>query len=333
MIEVVNFDLDWVAPARLSPEGPIMRLLRASLLASLLIALPSLAGAADQTVRIGYQKYGNLLLLKQHGGLDAHLKPLGFTAEWSEFPSGPPILEAMRAGAIDFGQTGDAPPVFAQAGRTDLVYVANEPAAPLGEAILVPKDSPLRSLADLKGRRVALNKGSNVHFFLVKALEKAGVAYRDITPVFLAPADARTAFESGAVDAWAIWDPYLAAAQAATGARTLSTAEGIAGNLQFYLADRSFAARNPKVVQAITDAVREVDDWEGAHPADAAAELAEAIKLPVPVVATALGRQAHGVAPLSPEVTAGQQAVADTFLALHLIPKKLDVGAVVWPGP
>ncbi len=307
--------------------------LRSALLAALLLVTPTLAGAADLTVRIGYQKYGNLLLLKQHGGLDARLKPLGAAADWSEFPSGPPILEAMRAGAIDFGQTGDAPPVFAQAGRTDLVYVAAEPAAPQGEAILVPKDSAIRSVLDLKGKRVALNKGSNVHFFLVKALEKAGLPYGAISTVFLAPADARAAFESGAVDAWAIWDPYLASAQAATGARTLTNAEGIAGNLQFYLADRTFATKNPQVIAAITDAVREVDDWEAKHPDEAAAELGEAIKLPAPVVATALARQAHGVAALSPEVTAGQQAVADTFLALHLIPKKLDVASTVWkPG-
>ncbi|RYC31254.1 aliphatic sulfonate ABC transporter substrate-binding protein [Lichenibacterium minor] len=311
-----------------------MRLLRTALATALILAAPPLAAAADRSVRIGFQKYGNLLLLKQHGGLDARLKPLGYAAEWSEFPSGPPILEAMRAGAIDFGQTGDAPPIFAQAGRTDLVYVANEPAAPDGEAILVPKDSGIRSLADLKGRRVALNKGSNVHYFLVKALEKAGLSYGDVSPVFLAPADARAAFESGAVDAWAIWDPYLAAAQAATGARTLATAEGVAGNLQFYLADRTFAAQNPKAVAAITDAVREVDAWEAAHPAEAAAELAAAIKLPVPVVATALGRQAHGVLPIGPDVTADQQAVADAFLKLHLIPAKLDVAAAVWkPSP
>ena len=299
------------------------------LAAGLLLALALPARAADHTVRIGYQKYGNLLLLKQHGGLDARLKPLGFAAEWAEFPSGPPILEAMRAGAIDVGQTGDAPPIFAQAGRTDLVYVANEPPAPTGEAILVPKDSTVASLADLKGKRVALNKGSNVHFLLVKALEKAGLAYRDITPVFLAPADARAAFERGAVDAWAIWDPYLAAAQAATGARTLATGEGLAGNIQFYLADARFAKAEPQVVAAIVAAVREVDDWEAAHPDEAAAELAEAVKLPKPVVATALARQAHGVAPLTPAVTAGQQAVADAFLDLHLIPKKLDVGSIV----
>ena len=195
-------------------------------------------------------------------------------------PVGPPILEAMRAGAIDFGQTGDAPPIFAQAGLTSLVYVAAEPPAPKGEAILVPKDSEIRSLADLRGKRVALNRGSNVHFLLVKALERAGLAYGDVRPVFLALSDARAAFEGGAVDAWAIWDPYLAAAQADTGARTLATGEGLAGNIQFYLADKDFTAANPTAVSATVGAVHDVDDWETAHPDRAAAELGEAISFP-----------------------------------------------------
>ncbi len=299
----------------------------------LLALMLSMAHAADRTVRIGYQKYGNLLLLKEHGGLDDRLRPLGFGTEWTEFPSGPPLLEALRAGAIDFGQTGEAPPIFAQAGRASLLYVANEPAAPRGEAILVPKDSAIASLAGLKGKRVALNKGSNVHYLLVRALEKAGLAYGDITPVFLAPADARAAFESGSVDAWAIWDPYYAAAQAATGARTLATGEGIAPNVQFYLAAKPFAVTNPGVIEAIVAAVRDVDRWETEHPNEAAAELALALKLPAAVVVTALGRQSYGPAPLTPEVVAGQQAVADSFLALKLIPKKLDIADVVWkPG-
>ncbi len=301
-------------------------------LAIFALLLPA-AHAAEQTIRIGYQKYGNLLLLKEHGGLDERLKPLGYTPDWTEFPSGPPLLEALRAGAIDFGQTGEAPPIFAQAGKAALLYVANEPAAPRGEAILVPKDSAISSLAELKGKRVALNKGSNVHYLLVRALEKAGLAYGDITPVFLAPADARAAFESGAVDAWAIWDPYYAAAQAATGARTLATGEGIAPNVQFYLAAKPFAVSHPAVIEAVVAAVRDVDRWEVEHPAEAAAELAAALKLPEAVVATALGRQSYGPAPLTPEVVAGQQAVADSFLALKLIPKKLDIADVVWkPG-
>ena len=309
------------------------RAVRLKFILALLALTAAVAHASERTVRIGYQKYGNLLLLKEHGGLDERLKPLGYGTEWTEFPSGPPLLEALRAGAIDFGQTGEAPPIFAQAGRADLLYVANEPAAPRGEAILVPKDSAITSLSDLKGKRIALNKGANVHYLLVRALEKAGLAYGDVTPVFLAPADARAAFESGSVDAWAIWDPYYAAAQAATGARTLATGEGIAPNVQFYLAAKPFATTKPEVIDAIVVAVRDVDHWEVDHPNEAAAELARAIKLPEAVVATALGRQSYGLAPLTPEIVAGQQAVADSFLALKLIPKKLDIADVVWkPG-
>ena len=188
----------------------------------------------DKVVRIGFQKYGKLVLLKSKGSLEARLKALGYGVTWTEFPSGPPLLEAINVGAIDFGNTGEAPPIFAQAAGAPIRYVAYEPPAPAGEAILVPKDSPLKSVADLRGRKVALNKGSNVHYLLVKALEKAGVKYSDITPVFLAPADARAAFERGSVDAWAIWDPFQAAAESATAARTLADGRGIVANYQFY---------------------------------------------------------------------------------------------------
>jgi sulfonate transport system substrate-binding protein len=181
------------------------------------IALAAIIGAGtaqaqDKVVRIGFQKYGKLVLLKSKGFLEEKLKPLGYTGVWTEFPSGPPLLEAINAGAIDFGNTGEAPPIFAQAAGAPLLYVAYEPPAPRGEAILVPKDSPLKSVAELKGRKVAFNKGSNVHYLLVKALENAGLKYSDVQPVFLAPADARAAFERGSVDAWAIWDPFQAAA-------------------------------------------------------------------------------------------------------------------------
>jgi len=192
----------------------------------------------DKVVRIGFQKYGKLVLLKSKATLEGKLKAAGYSVVWTEFPSGPPLLEALNVGAIDFGNAGEAPPIFAQAAGAPLQYVAYEPPAPRGEAILVPKDSRLNSVADLRGKKVALNKGSNVHYLLVKALEKAGVKYSEIEPVFLAPADARAAFERGAVDAWVIWDPYLSAAEAATGARTLSDGTGIVSNYQFYFSSK-----------------------------------------------------------------------------------------------
>jgi hypothetical protein len=145
---------------------------------------------------------------------------------------------------VDFGTVGEAPPIFAQAAGANLVYVGNEPPSPGSEAIVVPKDSKLRSLADLKGKKVVLNKGSNVHYLLVKALEKAGLGYKDIDVVYLPPADARAAFERGAVDAWAIWDPFLAAAEKQLGARVLADGKGLVANHQFYLAARPYAEKN-----------------------------------------------------------------------------------------
>src|ERR1700744_1040328 len=214
-----------------------------------------------KVVRIGYQKYGKLVLLKGRGTLEGKLKPLGYSVAWTEFPSGPPLLEALNVGAMDFGITGETPPIFAQAAGAPLVYLAYDPPAPRGEAILVPKDSPIKSVADLKGKKVALNKGSNVHYLLVKALEKAGVKYSDITPVFLAPADARAAFERGSVDAWAIWDQFQAAAETATEAKTLVDGTDTVPNYQFYLSSQKFLESDPRAIDAILAELREVDDW------------------------------------------------------------------------
>ena len=160
------------------------RLLGALSAAALAAALPRPALAASDTLRIGYQKYGTLVLLKAQGALEKRLAPLGIQVKWAEFPGGPQLLEALNVGSVDFGTTGETPPIFAQAAGADLQYVAYEPAAPKGEAIVVAKDSPLKSVKDLKGKRVALNKGSNVHYLLVKALEKAGLKYEDVQTVF-----------------------------------------------------------------------------------------------------------------------------------------------------
>jgi sulfonate transport system substrate-binding protein len=282
----------------------------------------------DKVVRIGFQKYGKLVLLKSKGTLEDKLKAAGYRVVWTEFPSGPPLLEALNVGAIDFGNTGEAPPIFAQAAGAPIQYVAYEPPAPKGEAILVPKDSKLNSVADLRGKKVALNKGSNVHYLLVKALEQAGVKYSEIEPVFLAPADARAAFERGAVDAWVIWDPFQAAAEAATGARTLADGTGIVSNYQFYFASKKFLESDPKVVDLVLAQLNEVDDWAKGDIHAVAEQLAPAIGLPVAVVEVALKRQAYGIKPITDGVVADQQQVADTFFALGLIPKAITVSEV-----
>jgi sulfonate transport system substrate-binding protein len=258
------------------------------------------------------------------------LGPKGWTITWTEFPGGPQLLEALNVGAIDFGTTGEAPPIFAQAAGAPLLYVGYEPPAPAGEAILVPGDSSVATVADLKGRKVALNKGSNVHYLLVKALEAAGVAYADIEPVYLPPADARAAFERGSVDAWVIWDPFLAAAQAATGARTLADGTGLVKNHQFYLASQSFAAREPAVVQAILADLDEIDRWAGGNTREVATLLAPRMGIPEFVLQTALERMGYGVRSLDEGVVAEQQRIADAFHALGLLPKPITVKDAVW---
>ena len=296
-------------------------------LALMLTAFPpfTFAQNADNVIRIGYQKYGTLVLLKARGSLEKRLAPMHVEVRWTEFPAGPQLLEGLNVGSIDFGIAGEAPPIFAQAAGADLVYVGNEPQASAGEAILVPKNSPIKSVAELKGKKVALNKGSNVHFLLVKLLEKAGVKYNDIDPIFLTPADARAAFERGSVDAWAIWEPFLAAAQIQTGARILADGNGVVSNHQFFLASRSYASKRADVVAVALEELAAVDQWAKTNRKDAAAALQPQIGLDQATLELALSRNGYGVTPVSDAVLAEQQRIADTFYDLKLIPKHINV--------
>jgi sulfonate transport system substrate-binding protein len=299
---------------------------RAAAIAVILAVVSNSVEAADKTVRVGFQKYGAFLLLKARGLLEKNLAPLGYSVSWTEFPGGPQLLEALNVGALDFGITGEAPPIFAQAAGAPLVYVGNEPPAPRAEAILVPKDSPLHNVADLKGKKIALNKGSNVHYLLVKALEKAGLKYSEVNAVFLAPAHARAAFEHGSVDAWVIWDPFQAAAELTLEARTLANGEGgVAANRQFYLGEQKFVSANQPAVEAILASIKEIDDRAKDNTDQAANELSPQVGIPAPILKLALSRQSWGVRPITADVAADQQKIADAFLALGLIPKPVKI--------
>src|SRR6266516_3956812 len=154
-------------------------------LAVLASAAPNVTVAQEKVVRMAHLKIGGFGLLKARGNLEERLRPLGYTVTWSEFPAGPPLFEGIKAGAIDFTHSGEAPPIFAQAAGVPLLYIGHEHPAPKIEAILVPKDSPIKTITDLKGKKIALNKGSNVHYLLVRALEQAGLKYTDVELVFL----------------------------------------------------------------------------------------------------------------------------------------------------
>lgn len=289
--------------------------------------------SSKRVIRIGYQKAATILYaLKAKGELEKALKASGSSVTWTEFPAGPPMLEALNAGSIDFGYTGEAPPIFAQAAGTPFVYVAYDPYGPKAEAILVHKDSPIKNVADLKGKKVAFAKGANVNYLVVKALEKAGLKYTDIKPTFLAPADGRAAFEGKNVDAWAVWDPYLAAAQKATGARTLTDATGLAPNRGYYLAAKSFVEKNPAALKTVLAGVTKVSDWAKKNPPEVAKLLSPVLGIDAAVLEVAEKRRKYGIFPLTNDVITKQQEIADTFYKINLIPKQIKVKEIVWQG-
>lgn len=293
----------------------------------------SQATNSSVVVRIGYQKAATVLYaLKAKRELEEALKGSGNSVTWTEFPAGPPMLEALNAGSIDFGYTGEAPPIFAQAAGTPFVYVAYDPWTPKAEAIIVHKDSPIKNVADLKGKKVAFVKGSNTNYLVIKALEKAGLKYTDINPIFLNPSDGRAAFEGKNVDAWAIWDPFLAAAEKATGARILTDATGLAPNLGYYLAAKSFVEKNPEVLKTVLDGVNKVSDWAKNNPTEVAKLLSPVLGIDAAVLETAEKRRDYGVFPLTEEVITKQQEIADAFYKIKLIPKEIKVKEVVWQG-
>lgn len=291
------------------------------------IGVPTLATllrAPARQFRIGHQK-GYLSLLRSRGTLEQRLAPLGVQLTWTEFPAGPVQLEALNAGAIDFGDVGEAPPIFAQAAGAALAYVAATVPRPHAEAVLVPGDSPITRITDLKGRKIALNKGSNVHYFIVKLFEKHGLAHSDLNLVFLPAADARAAFETGAVDAWVIWDPLLAAAQKALAARVLVDASEVVSNRAYYFSSLDYATSNADVIAITVEEINRIDQWAAANRSALAAELAALWGLPLPVSELAETRTSYGTGPITRAILAEQQQVADRFFELKLIPRKINV--------
>lgn len=299
------------------------------------IGLPAAAQAARE-LRIGWQKGGVLALLKGSGALEAALADQGIKVSWAEFTSGPPLLEALSANALDFGYTGDVPPLFAHAARGNLVFVGATQGPVINHAILVPTDSPIQSLADLKGKRVAYKRGSSAQNFTLKALRTAGLTLDDITALDLSPPDAAAAFENGALDAWSIWDPYFALVENKPNVRVLATTEGILQSFGFYSANGDFAKKNGALITQLIELIAETgragqQDLEGTI-----AGFAAATGLPPEVLRTALTRKGADLGRqgfIEEKHIAYEQELADEFHALGIIPRKLDIRAVVWTPP
>ena len=286
--------------------------------------------AAPEALRIGYQKGSvNMVLAKSHQFLEQRYPHTRIS--WVEFPAGPQMLEALNVGSIDLGSTGDIPPIFAQAAGADLVYIGAEPAKPKAEVILVPENSPLKSVADLKGRKVAFQKGSSSHNLVLRALQQAGLTFKDIQPIYLTPADARAAFQQGNVDAWAIWDPYYSAALLHGGVRVLKDGEGLKQTGSFYLAARPYAEANGPFLLGVLQTFSDADALTLSQRQQSITLLATSMGLPEKVIATYLDhRPPTSITPVNEETAVRQQQTADLFYENRLVPKQLDIRDRIW---
>ncbi len=290
---------------------------------------PHITRAQTKEVRVGFQKGApGLLVLKAQGAFEERLGTIGVTVTWNEFPAGPPMLEALNAGAIDFGYTGAPPPIFAQAAGADLIYILATKPSPNTQAIIVPKDSPIQGPADLAGTKVAVTKGSSANALLVRALEAGGLTWGDAEAVYLLPADAKAAFEGGSVDAWSIWDPYYAVEEVASDARTIAT-DGSVGspNRAFYLASRTFATQSVEALGILEQALTESEQWSADHPQEVAELVSSETGLDVDTLLRAENRRSFGIEPITQEIVAAQQELADLFQEIGLIPESIDIAS------
>ncbi|MBW4687885.1 MAG: sulfonate ABC transporter substrate-binding protein [Komarekiella atlantica HA4396-MV6] len=274
-------------------------------------------------VRFGYQK--SAILLKSKGLLEKRLQPEGVSVEWIEFPAGPQLLEAMNVGSIDLGHTGESPPIFAQAAGAAITYIAGIAPSPASSAILVPKNSAIKTVNDLKGKKIAFQKGSSAHYMLVQILEKNGLKYSDIQPIYLPPADARAAFVKGSIDAWSIWDPFYAAAEKSADSRVLIDGTGINRQGGYYLASKNFANQQSEIIKVILEEIQNIEQWSDQNRNEVAATLSPILGIDLETMQKSTNRKKFGITPVTQDLITLQQQVADKFYELKLIPKQINV--------
>lgn len=281
-----------------------------------------------KVIRVGYQSSGDLT--KVRGVLEKRLESLGVKVEWSQFAAGPQLMEALNVGKVDIGSVGETPPIFAQAAGSQLVYVvARKPSEGKGSGIIVQKDSPIKTVADLKGQKVVFQKGSASHYLIVKALEEVGLKYSDIQPVTLPPVEAREAFFQGKIDAWVTWDPYLALAETKGNGRIIRDAHKIATQGGFYIASRSFAKDNLDLLRIVIEEIDKSGQWAEANRAEVVKLVAPILKIEPEIQEIVTSRASYRLRPISPQIIESQQKIADLFTQEKVIPKKLDLREVI----
>ncbi len=276
------------------------------------------------TLHVGDQKGTGAEAVLTAAGL---LSTLPFHVTWSDFTSGPPMLEAMASGSVDVGGVGDAPPVFAASGGEAVEIVGARETAGDQDAVVVPKNSPITSIQQLKGKKIAYGSGSSANYNLLTVLTKAGLTTKDVTLVNLQPAEALAAFTSGAVDAWDIWPPHVQQVVAQDGARVLATGGAYGSPYSFEVASKA-AVADPSKAAAIKIYLATLNKayvWAATHPSAWAVAWGKAAGLPASIMDVAAKVDATTPVPVTSAIVSSEQNLVDQFFAAGLIPTKVDI--------
>lgn len=276
------------------------------------------------TLNVGDQKGTGAEAVLSAAGL---LNTLPFKVNWSDFTSGPPMMQAMASGSVDIGGVGDAPPVFAASGGENIVMVGARTTDGDQDAIVVPKNSPIHSIDQLKGKKVAVSVGSSDNYHLLTVLNKNGLTTKDITMVNLQPAPGLAAFSSGSIDAWDIWPPYVQQLTAQYGGHVIETGASYGSPYSFEVASKS-AVANPAKAAAIRVFLKTLNQgyrWTATHPEQWGAAWAEASGLPTSIMVQAAKVSATTPVQLTSDTIKSEQGVVDQFYAAGLIPNKVDI--------
>ncbi|MBW4608168.1 MAG: aliphatic sulfonate ABC transporter substrate-binding protein [Hassallia sp. WJT32-NPBG1] len=285
------------------------------------------SSSTNKVVRIVRSKQLTALaVLEKQGTLGKRLESLGYKVEWPEFAAGPQQLEALNANGLDIASTAESPPVFAQAAGTPLVYLAANSTDGQAVSLLVPANSKIKSVKDLKGKKVAFQKASIGHYLILRALEKEGLKLTDVTSVYLAPPDASAAFSQGKVDAWFIWEPFVTRnEQNKIGRVLIDGSNGLRDTNNFYTTSRKFYQQNPEVIKVFLEELQKAQAWSKQHPKEIAELLAPVTQLDVTILEKMHSKYDFALVPITDKIITKQQEVADKWYSLKLIPKKVNV--------
>ncbi|MBL1200855.1 MAG: aliphatic sulfonate ABC transporter substrate-binding protein [Nostoc sp. GBBB01] len=278
-----------------------------------------------QQVRVVYSKLGSLAVMRKLGTLEKSLAAKNFTVKWLEFAAGPQALEALNADSLDIAATAESPPIFAQAAGTPLVYVASTAFNGKGVSFLIPANSPIKTVADFRDKRVSFQKASIAHYVLLKALQKEGLKLTDVKSVFLPPPDANVAFSQGGLDVWITWEPYITRAVQKNIGRVLRDGQGLQNLGGFYSTSRKFANEHPEVLKIFLKELLKADEWSQKNPDKLAELVSPDVGIDIPTLKQIQAKSAYGLIPITEEVVNKQQQIADLWYAQGLLPKKVNV--------